>query len=200
MNDLSQQLQFILELDRLKAVYRKIHVKADNNRFENSAEHSWHIAMLAHTLSEYAEQPIDLKRVVHMLLIHDIVEIDAGDTFAFANQQALDDQVEKELTAAKRLFGLLPARQYDETLNLWLEFEQATTPDGQFAKAMDCVLPVFQNMNNNGGSWAQHKIKKSQVLNRNRLLASAAPQIWDYVTQQVDLAISKGWLIDDETN
>jgi len=196
MSELSKQLAFILELDRLKAVYRQSLVKPDNNRRENSAEHSWHIAMLAQTLGQYADEPVDIARVTYMLLLHDIVEIDAGDTFAFAEKQDLDAQAQKELDAANRIFGLLPQAQYQHTLNLWLEFEAAKTTDARFAKAMDCILPLLQNMNNEGGSWAIHNVKKSQVINRNRHLNGLAPKLWDFVCGQIDIAVDKGWLSD----
>ena len=112
MSKITQQLDFILELDRLKAVYRQTSVKPDGNRPENSAEHSWHISLMANILQEYAEDGVDLLRVNNMLLIHDIVEIDAGDTFAFADQTELDGQLDKELKAADRLFGILPEKQF----------------------------------------------------------------------------------------
>lgn len=194
MQDLSQQLGFILELDRLKSVYRQAMVKSDNNRFENSAEHSWHIALTAQLLQAYATEPVDISRVTVMLLIHDIVEIDAGDTFAFAAKEDLDAQEAKELAAAQRIFGLLPKPQYDSMLNLWLEFEAAQTSDAKFAKAMDRILPLLQNMKNNGGSWAKHNVSKSAVIARNNLLEGLAPKLWDYVTEQIELAVQKGWL------
>ena len=194
MQDLKQQLDFILELDRLKAVYRKVMVKADKNRPENSAEHSWHIAMMAQTLHVYAAEPVNVARVTSMLLIHDIVEIDAGDTFAFAAQAELDAQEAKELDAAKRIFGLLPEQQYSEMLNLWLEFEAAETTDAKFAKAMDRVLPLLQNMKNDGGSWAKHNVSRSEVIARNNLLDGLAPKLWTYVAEQIEFAVEKGWL------
>lgn len=197
MQQLEQQLAFIRELDRLKSVYRKALIKCDNNRFENSAEHSWHIALMAQVLKDYAEEPVDISRVVSMLLIHDIVEIDAGDTFAFAPQQDLDAQGDKELQAAKRIFGLLPEAQYQQMLALWLEFEQAQTTDARFAKAMDRVLPLLQNIVNQGGSWAQHAVRKSQVIQRNQYLQDMAPRLWVYVSEQIDLAAERGWLIDN---
>lgn len=196
MLDLKQQLDFVLELDKLKSVYRKAMVKSDNNRFENSAEHSWHIAMLAFTLHPYAEQPINLMRVVHMLLIHDIVEIDAGDKFAFAPQQELDGQQALEVAAAKRIFGLLPEQQFNEMNNLWHEFEQVNSADAQFAKAMDRIAPLLQNMNNKGGSWAINNISKSQVIERNKYLKNLTPKLWNYAVQQIDIAVKNGWLID----
>lgn len=194
MKHFAEQVDFILELDRLKAVYRKTTVKADNDRQENSAEHSWHISLLAQVLSEYAENDIDVNRVVTMLLIHDIVEIDAGDMFAFADQQDHDLQEQKEREAAERIFGLLPQQQKDRYLSLWLEFEQAQSHDAQFAKAIDRVLPVFQNMSNQGGSWRKHSITKAQVIKRNEYLQISSPKLWDYVLQQIELAAQNGWL------
>lgn len=197
MKDLSSQLNFIREIDELKAVYRQTHVKSDNNRNENSAEHSWHIAMMANVLKQYADEPIDISRVVNMLLIHDIVEIDAGDTFAFAQQHELDGQEDKEIKAANRLFGLLPESQFNEQKALWIEFEQAETSDARFAKAMDRVLPLIQNMANDGGSWVRHKVKKSQVLARNKYLDGLTPTLWAYACEQIDTAVNNGWLIDE---
>ncbi|MDN4502817.1 HD domain-containing protein [Alteromonadaceae bacterium BrNp21-10] len=197
MQQLTQQLDFILELDRLKAVYRQALVKVDNNRFENSAEHSWHIALTAQVLHQYAEEEVDISRVVSMLLIHDIVEIDAGDTFAFAEQSLLDQQEDKEIAAANRIFGLLPAKQFQSMKQLWSEFEEAQTADARFAKAIDRVLPLLQNVKNEGGSWARHQVKKSQVVQRNQYLQGLAPQLWTYATEQIDFSVSQGWLIDD---
>ena len=152
---------------------------------------------MAHTLHQYAEQPVDISRVVMMLLIHDIVEIDAGDTFAFAQQHELDGQEEKELAAANRIFGLLPESQFDMFKQLWLEFEAAQTADARFAKAMDRVLPLLQNMENNGGSWVKHGVKKSQVVKRNQYLDGLAPRLWAYVSKQIDIAVQQGWLINE---
>ena len=194
MTDLQQQLAFIIEIDKLKAVYRQTTVKEDNNRQENSAEHSWHIALIAQLLQGYAEQPIDITRVVKMLLIHDIIEIDAGDLFAFAETQDHQQQALKEEQAAQRLFGLLPEAQHQEYKSLWFEFEEAESNDAQFAKGMDRILPLVQNMNNQGGSWAKHKISQSQVLARNSYLEKSAPKLWQYVVEQTDLAVTNGWL------
>lgn len=197
MKELSSQLNFIREIDELKAVYRQTHVKSDNNRNENSAEHSWHIAMMANVLQQYADEPINISRVVIMLLIHDIVEIDAGDTFAFAQQEDLDGQEDKEIKAANRLFGLLPESQFNELKQLWLEFEAAETNDARFAKAMDRVLPLIQNMANEGGSWVRHKVKKSQVLDRNKYLNGLTPTLWSYACEQIEIAVSNGWLLNE---
>jgi len=197
MLHLEQQLTFILELDRLKAVYRKTYVISDDNRFENSAEHSWHIALMASTLHSYCDEMVDLSRVIKMLLIHDVVEIDAGDTFAFAEQSELDGQADKEILAAQRIFGLLPDSQFQEMNNLWLEFEDAETADARYAKSIDRLLPLLQNMQNKGGSWAIHKVHKSQVLARNEYLIKSAPKLWQYACKQIEQAVSNGWLIED---
>jgi len=197
MEELKQQLDFIFELDRLKSVYRQTSIKSDNNRNENSAEHSWHIALMAQVLHEYAEKPVNISRVVSMLLIHDIVEIDAGDTFAFAEQQELNDQPDKEINAATRIFGLLPETQFEAMKQLWLEFEKTESTDAIFAKAMDCLLPFLQNMENEGGSWVKHGVNKLQVVNRNKHLEILTPKLWAYVCEQIDLAVKKGWLKSD---
>ncbi|WP_420934968.1 HD domain-containing protein [Alteromonas sp. A081] len=191
---------FICELDKLKAVKRKITLPADKDREENSAEHSWHVALMASMLSQYAAKPINIQRVIHMILIHDVVEIDAGDMFAFTTQQDHAAQAEKEITAAKRIFGLLPPPLNETMLKLWLEFEDAATPDAEFAKAMDRVLPVFQNMKNQGGSWATHHITRQQIENRNAHLKTCAPALWDYVSRQLDVAVANKWLVDSRSN
>ncbi|GLS91422.1 phosphohydrolase [Psychromonas marina] len=197
MEELNQQLDFIMELDRLKGIYRQTTVKSDNDRYENSAEHSWQISLAAHVLQKYAVEDVNITRVMNMLLIHDIVEIDAGDLFAFSAEQDHAAQEEKEMAAAERIFGLLPEKQCQQFKSLWVEFENAQTIDARFAKAMDRILPLLQNMRNEGGSWVRHKVKKSQVLQRNNYLQGLAPGLWLYACEQVDIAVSKGWLIDE---
>lgn len=188
------QADFIRELDKLKAIRRQIRLPGDDNRQENSAEHSWHVALAATMLAEYAEHPVAISRVIQMILIHDLVEIDAGDLFAFNDATDHAAQELKELAAAKRIFGLLPEPQGQDFLTLWLEFEAAETHDACFAKSMDRILPVFQNMQYEGGSWARHGITKAQILARNALLEQHAPKLWQYVNEQLDLAVEKGWL------
>jgi putative hydrolase of HD superfamily len=194
MEELNKQLDFIIELDKLKAVYRQALLKSDKNRFENSAEHSWHISLTSQILHQYAVEKVNISRVMSMLLIHDIVEIDAGDMFAFSDQKDLAEQEEKEIAAASRIFGLLPEKQFQHYKELWLEFENAETIDARFAKAMDRILPLLQNMRNEGGSWARHNIAKSQVIERNKYLEGLAPQLWTYVCEKIDIAVVKGWL------
>ena len=188
------QLDFINELDKLKAVKRQMLLPGEDNRQENSAEHSWHVALTALMLKDYAEHPVDIDRVIKMILLHDLVEIDAGDMFAFADEQDHAEQELKELAAAKRIFGLLKESQGQHYLKLWLEFEAAETNNARFAKAMDRILPLFQNMKNNGGSWARHKVTKQKILDRNQMLETAAPLLWQYVNEQLDIAEQNGWL------
>ncbi len=197
MDELNQQLDFIIELDKLKGVYRQALLKSDKNRYENSAEHSWHISLTAQILHEYAVEKVNISRVMSMLLIHDIVEIDTGDMFAFSDATDLAEQEDKELAAARRIFGLLPEKQFQTFQLLWIEFENAESIDARFAKAMDRVLPLLQNMRNEGGSWTRHDIAKSQVLERNKYLKGLAPQLWLYVSKQIDLAVKQGWLRDE---
>ncbi|QIZ76067.1 HD domain-containing protein [Ferrimonas lipolytica] len=197
MTQFAQQIAFLQEIEKLKAVYRQTTVLADNDRSENSAEHSWHIALVAHVLRPYANGEVQIERVIMMLLIHDIVEVDAGDTFAFADDVDMDAQSQQELLAAKRIFGLLPAEQGQPLIELWHEFELAESADAEFAKAMDRILPLMQNMANDGGSWARHTVSKSKVLERNRYLQESAPRLWQYACEQIDIAVANGWLTDN---
>lgn len=194
MQDLQQQLAFIVEMDRLKAVYRQTTVKDDKDRFENSAEHSWHIAVMAHVFAPMIAEPVDIHRACLMLLLHDIVEIDAGDTFAFASAADIAAKADKESEAADRLFGLLPDSQASDFRTLWQEYEDAESADARFAKAMDCLLPLIQNMNNEGGSWRRHQVSRSKVVARNKYLEHSAPKLWEYALEQIDIALDKGWL------
>lgn len=196
MNDLVQQLAFIQEIDKLKSVYRRTLVKSDDNRRENSAEHSWQITLSAQVLQPYAQKPVDIQRVTMMLLIHDIVEIDAGDLFAFDDNGLHEEQAQKEQAAAQRIFSILPDEQSTKLLSLWQEFEEAQTDDAQFAKSIDRILPLIQNMSNQGGSWVGNNLSKSQVLARNKYLQGLSPKLWDYVNQQLEIACQKGWLVD----
>ncbi len=196
MNELKQQVDFIMEIDKLKAVYRQTRVQSDKARRENSAEHSWQIALSAVLLKEYAVKKIDILRVIKMLLIHDIIEIDSGDLFAFAEEINHKEQEIKELKAAKRLFSILPSWQKEEFNSLWLEFEECKSNDSIFAKSIDRILPLLINMRCEGGTWMEHKISKSQVLKRNSYLKDLSPKLWSYVKSEINLAVKNSWLID----
>jgi putative hydrolase of HD superfamily len=173
--------QFIVEIEKLKTVERKIK-PVGMSRFENSAEHSWQIALLALTLLPYAEKRTDPLTVVTMLLLHDIVEIDTGDKFAY---DANHDDYENELESAKRIFAILPEEQNQAYLTLWIEFEHAKTPEAEFAKAIDRLMPVIQNLHNGCQSWIEHDISVSQILAKNSAIEKANPQLWQWLKQQV---------------
>jgi putative hydrolase of HD superfamily len=173
--------QFIVEIEKLKLVERKIK-PVGLDRYENSAEHSWQIALLALTLLPFAAQKTDALTVVTMLLIHDIVEIDTGDKFAY---DANHDDYVNELESAKRIFAILPGEQAKLYLNLWVTFEQASSPEAQFAKAIDRLMPVLQNIHNGCQSWIDHDISIQQILEKNSAIQLANPLLWQWVKQQV---------------
>ncbi len=190
---LQRQVEFIVEIDKLKQVLRQTFT-INKPRQENSAEHSWHIAVIAILLSEYADSiKIDVFRVVKMLLIHDLVEIDAGDTFCY-DETALEDQYKREVLAAERIFNLAPKDQAKTFLTLWEEFEACRTPDSRFANAIDRLQPLLNNYYTKGKAWIKHNIKKHQVLDRNCIIEEEAPKLWDYVKELIDDAVQQGFL------
>jgi putative hydrolase of HD superfamily len=191
-NRLAKQIDFIVEIDKLKQVFRQT-VLMDGSRKENDAEHSWHFALLAVLLSEYADPGIDSFRVVKMALIHDIVEIDAGDTFCY-DQVGRKSQHQREVEAAHRIFNLLPADQAAELRALWEEFEAEQTPEAKFAAAIDRFQPLLHNLETAGHAWREHGVTREQVIARNRKIADAAPVLWQYMKQRLDAACDAGHL------
>jgi putative hydrolases of HD superfamily len=187
-NRFRRQIEFILEIDRLKEVYRQSYV-LHVDRHENSAEHSWHLAIAALLLAEYANQPIDTSRVIRMALVHDLVEIDAGDIFIYDTVGNLE-KAAKEKKAADRIFGLLPADQRDEWRALWNEFEQRETAEAKFASALDRLLPVLHNYFTNGRSWKEHRITREQALMKNAMIGEGAETIWNLVETLIRDALS----------
>lgn len=192
VNRLSRQIQFIVEIDKLKLILRRT-VLIDRSRRENSAEHSWHLAMMASTLSEYAEPGTDLLRVLKMLLVHDIVEIDADDTFCYDADANLD-KAEREERAATRIFGLLPEDQSAELWALWREFEAQESAEAQFATVLDRLQPFLHNCHTGGGPWLLHGITYDQILWRMQPVEQYAPALWPYVQSLLDEAASHGFL------
>ncbi len=190
---LTRQLAFIVEVDRLKEVLRQTPL-ASGARRENSAEHSWHLAIMASVLTSYAAEPVDLLRVLRMLLIHDVVEIDAGDTFAF-DDGGNATKVEREERAAVRIFGMLPPDQRDAFRALWDEFEAGTTPESRYANALDRLQPLLLNAENGGGSWRTHGIRRAQVLKRMDPIRTALPELWPGVMAVVDWACAERHLL-----
>ena len=193
MDRLTRQLQFLEEIDKLKGVERRT-LLMDGGRVENSAEHSWHIAVMVPLLAEYAPAPaIDLARVTRMLLVHDLVEIDAGDTYCY-DEDARQGQADREAVAARRVFGLLPADQADAHLALWEEFEARETPEARFAVALDRLQPLIHNFRTEGRQWLRHGVRSDQVRRRMRPLREGAPRLWEYAEALIDESVARGYL------
>ena len=189
---ITRQLAFIVEVDRLKGVLRQTSL-IDGSRRENSAEHSWHLALAALALAEHAPAGTDLLRVVRMTLVHDVVEIDAGDTFCY-DAPAHVDKEERETRAAERIFGLLPPDQAAEMHALWEEFEAGETPDARFAVALDRLQPLLVNFSSGGGSWKLHGITRAQVLRRMAPIREGAPGVWPWVERVIEEACERGYV------
>ena len=192
---LRKQLALIVEADRLKRVLRRT-VITGSSRHENSAEHSWHLALAAMTLAEHAGRGVDIERVMRMVIVHDLVEIDAGDTFAYDAAANLG-RVEREKLAADRLFGLLPSGQGDELRALWDEFEEGRTETSRFAIALDRLQPLLANDRANGGSWRAHGVSRGQVLARMAPIERAAPELWPVVLEIVERNCARGHIRDE---
>ena len=188
---LARQMAFLLEIDRLKQILRRTRI-VGGERLENSAEHSWHIAMIALVLAEHANEPVDVPHVIKMLLVHDIVEIDAGDTFAYDPVGYLDKDA-REQAAADRIFGLLPPDQRDELRGLWDEFEAQATADARFANLCDRLMPSLQNYYNGGGTWREAAVDRSMVNHRLEPI-HAADAVHAYVTALLDDAVAQGMI------
>jgi len=189
---LSQQIEFLVEIDRLKGIVRQ-NLLVDGSRQENSAEHSWHLAVLAMVLAEHSRAQADLPRVLKMILIHDLVEIDAGDTYCY-DEKGNRDKSAREKRAADRIFNLLPRDQAAQFRSLWEEFEARQTPDAIFAAALDRLQPLLNNFRAGGVMWRKHGIKKEQVYLRNSPMEEGSAVLWDYAEQMIKDAISKGWI------
>ncbi|MDL1990592.1 HD domain-containing protein [Vibrio parahaemolyticus] len=193
MDRLEKQLALLIELDKLKSVLRRTRVKSAEGRLENSGEHSWHVALMAVLMEEHANAPVDICRVMKMLLIHDVVEIDAGDTFVY-DTAASKDQAEKEIKAAERLFDMLPTDQGQELLALWQEFEAAQSDDAKYAKALDRLIPMLLNYHNNGQSWKENSVTREQALTINKRIEFGSVTLWDKAKELIEEATEKGWL------
>ncbi|MDO4275310.1 MAG: HD domain-containing protein [Eubacteriales bacterium] len=197
MERLKQQMDFIIEVDKVKNIFRQTYL-ADGKRKENDAEHSWHLALMAVLLKEYSNQDVDLAKVIPMVLIHDLVEIDAGDTYAYDDAGA-DTKNEREKKAAERVFGLLPGDQGQEFKALWEEFEAYETPEAKFARMLDNSQPLFLNDASGGKSWKEHQVKKSQIYKRNSKTGEGSREIWEYMQTLVEKHVQLGNIIDDMT-
>ena len=185
-----RQVAFILEADKEKNILRQTHLSGHGRR-ENDAEHAWHMAMMIYLLKEYSNEEIDVAKAMMMALIHDIVEIDAGDTYAY-DAQGLESQKDREECAAQRIFGMLPDDQRDELRALFEEFEEARPPEARFARAMDNFQPLLLNNSNGGADWKEHKVSKAQVVGRHFKTHFGSEEIWEYSQAIIDANVSKG--------
>ena len=186
----AKQLAFILEADKEKNILRQTHLSGHGRR-ENDAEHAWHMTMMIYLLREYSNAPFDVAKAMMMALIHDIVEIDAGDTYAY-DTKGLETQKEREQKAAERIFGLLPEDQKNELMLLFAEFEEGETMEARFARAMDNFQPLLLNHSNGGEDWRAHQVNRSQVAARQRTTGLGSEEIWNYTQSIIDENVDKG--------
>ena len=191
-NILLKQISFIKEIDKLKYIQRKTRL-FNSDRCENDAEYSWHLAMMTLVLAEHADKPIDVMKVLKMVLIHDVVEIDAGDTFIYDSTKTHTNTDEERL-AAERIFGLLPKEQAKEFLDIWEEFEAGITDDAKFAKAMDRLEPLLQNVSNNGGTWAEFDVDYQKVYHKKEAIKYGSSTIWEYAERLINDSVERGIL------
>lgn len=194
MERLEQQMRFILELDKQKKIGRQTYL-ADGSRKEGDAEHAWHMAIMAFLLAEYANEEIDVLKTVKMILMHDVVEIDAGDTYAYDAEGNKTKKV-REQKAADRIYGLLPKEQQEECRALWEEFEAMETPEAKFANTLDKVQPVLLNHASGGRSWKEHGVKKSQIMERNANTGMGSGILWDYIRSIIEENTKKGNIME----
>ncbi len=190
MEQLEQQIRFLLELDKQKEITRQTYL-ADASRKEGDAEHAWHLAVMAFLLADYANEKIDVLKTVKMLLLHDVVEIDAGDTYAYDTEGNQTKQLREE-QAADRIYGMLPQEQKQEYRALWEEFEKGETPEAKFANTLDKVQPVLLNHASGGKSWREHQIQKSQILKRNENTHEGSEALWEYALNLIEENTKKG--------
>ena len=195
MDRMKQQIAFLMEIDKVKNIFRQTYL-ADGKRKENDAEHSWHLAIAAFLLKEYATEEVDVFKVIIMVLIHDLVEIDAGDTYAYDTAGAKTKRA-RELAAADRIFGMLPEDQGGYFRELWDEFEAYESADAKYAHLLDNFQPLLLNHESNGKSWSEHQVKKSQIYKRNERIAETSPEVWERMEQIVEEHIKLGHVIDE---
>ena len=192
---LKKQLDFALEIDKEKNILRQTHLSG-HGRNENDAEHAWHMAIMAYLLREYSNEPVDITRVMLMCLIHDVVEIDAGDTYAY-DLDGLQTKREREVKAAERIFGLLPKDQEEQFRELWDEFEAYESAEAKYAHMLDNFQPLMLNDALDGKSWKEHKVKKSQIYSRNAKTMEGSEKIWEYMKDLVQKNIDRGNIQDE---
>ncbi len=192
IHNLERQVAFIKEIDKVKYIQRKTRL-FNSDRRENDAEHSWHLAAMAIVLVEHSDKPIDLLKVLKMVLIHDIVEIDAGDTFIYSTTKD-HNNTEEELAAAKRIFGILPEEQAKEMIGIWKEFEEGETDEAKFAKSLDRLEPLLQNASNSGGTWVEYDVPYQKVYEKKKEIKESSTTLWKYAESLIDEGVEKGFL------
>ena len=192
---LEQQFAFIREIDKEKFIGRQTYL-TDGERKENDAEHAWHMAIMTVLLAEYSNEPIDVLKTMKMVLLHDAIEIDAGDTYAY-DAAGNQTKKEREQKAADRIFPILPEDMAKEYRNLWEEFEESKTPEAKFAHVLDNAQPMLLNDASEGKSWREHGVKKSQIMKRNARTHEGSEAIWEYQKEIIEQNIKKGNIIDD---
>jgi putative hydrolases of HD superfamily len=190
---LEQQIGFLIEIDQLKSILRQSYLM-DSSRRENTAEHSWYVAMAAPILAEYAPRGVDHPRAISMMLVHDLIEIDAGDTFLY-DEAGTVDKAAREIKAADRLFSLLPEDQNHELRALWEEFETGATPTARFARALDRLMPLMHNYYTHGKTWKEHGVHATQVLKMNSIIEKASAELWQFARDLINDAVAKGYLL-----
>lgn len=196
-NRLDKQMEFSTEIDKEKEIFRQTYL-ADGSRKENDAEHAWHAAIMTYLLAEYANEKIDVAKTMMMLLIHDIVEVDAGDTYAY-DETGKQTQREREQKAADRLYGLLPEDQGKTLRALWDEFEEGVSAEAKFARVMDNLQPMMLNVASDGKSWVEHEVAVSKILKRNERTPLGSEILWNYAKENwIKPNIAAGTIIDDE--
>lgn len=184
LSRLLMQMEFIREIDKLKYIQRKTKL-FNSNRHENDAEHSWHLAMMVMVLSEYANESIDVFKVLKMVLLHDIVEIDAGDTFLYDTAKN-HTNTDEELIAAHRIFGILPEDMAKDFIEIWMEFENGETNDAKFAKAIDRLEPILQNLSNQGGTWTEYNVSFDTIYQKIDKIKDGSTFLWDHVDELIE--------------
>ena len=191
-NNLQKQIAFIKEIDKIKYIQRKTKL-FNSDRRENDAEHSWHLAMMVIVLAEHSDKPIDVLKVLKMVLIHDIVEIDTGDIFFYSTTEN-HTNTDEELIAAKRIFGLLPDEQAEKLIAIWEEFEEGKTDEAKFAKSMDRFEPLLQNFSNKGGTWVEYNVPYQQVYEKKKEIKNGSTAVWNYAEDLINEGVEKGFL------
>lgn len=190
MDRLQKQIEFIIEVDKLKDIIRQTHL-TNGERKENDAEHSWHLSLMAVFLSEYSKEPVDVLQVIKMVLIHDLVEIDAGDTYLY-DESGNGTKAAREQKAAERIFNILPKDQAEELFKLWNEFEERRTPESKFANTLDRIQPILLNDATQGRAWREHDVCIDQILSKNEYTSQGSDVLWEYIQEVFEKNIKNG--------